>query len=144
MYKHRRGVRDISPCISASPVTTTTSSSSAATRLAAGPTISRFLKFALRCSPHLFRIIALHCSRGRTVASIRAAARAISDGSYPAGAIGKVYVYSSSPSTSHTATGTHMPYGMAQCYLPPGRGDLPAFTPANAGTRFSYPGGMQG
>ena len=69
--------------------------------------------------------------------------RAISDGSYPAGAIGKVYVYSSSQSTSHTATGTHMPYGIAQCYLPPGRGDLPAFTPANAGTRLSYPGGMQ-
>jgi len=70
--------------------------------------------------------------------------RAVSDGSYPAGAIGKVYVYSSSLSTSHTATGTHMPYGIAQCYLPPGRGDLPAFTPANAGARLSYPGAMQG
>ena len=31
-----------------------------------------------------------------------------------------------------------------QCYLPPGRGDIPAFTPAEAGTRFSDPGGMQG
>jgi len=29
-------------------------------------------------------------------------------------------------------------------YLPPGRGDTPAFTPAEAGTRFSDPGGMQG
>ena len=29
-------------------------------------------------------------------------------------------------------------------YLPPGRGDIPAFTPAEAGTRFSDPGGMQG
>jgi len=75
VYKHRRGVRDISPCISASPVVTTTTSSSAVTRLDAGPTVSRFLKFALRCVPHLFRIIALHCIRGRTVASIRAAAR---------------------------------------------------------------------
>ena len=31
-----------------------------------------------------------------------------------------------------------------QCYLPPGRGDNPVFTPAEAGTRFSDPGGMQG
>ena len=30
-----------------------------------------------------------------------------------------------------TATGTHVPYGITQCYLPPGRGDIPAFTPAN-------------
>jgi len=26
----------------------------------------------------------------------------------------------------HTATGHHMPYGIAQCYLPPGIGDFPA------------------
>jgi len=44
----------------------------------------------------------------------------------------------------HTATGTHVPYGITQRYLPPGRGDIPAFTPAEAGTRFSDPGGMQG
>jgi len=37
-----------------------------------------------------------------------------------------------------------VPYGITQCYLPPGRGDIPAFTPAKAGTRFSDPGGMQG
>ena len=24
-----------------------------------------------------------------------------------------------------TTTGTHMPYGITQCYLPPGRGDIP-------------------
>jgi len=36
-----------------------------------------------------------------------------------------------------------MPYGITQCYLPPGRGDFPAFTPAKAGTRFSDPKGMQ-
>jgi len=30
----------------------------------------------------------------------------------------------------------HMPYEITQCYLPPGRGDFPAFTPAEAGTRF--------
>jgi len=30
------------------------------------------------------------------------------------------------------------------CYLPPGRGDFPAFTPAEAGTRFSDPEGMEG
>ena len=38
----------------------------------------------------------------------------------------------------------NMPYGITQCYLPPGRCDIPAFTPAEAGTRFSDPGGMQG
>jgi len=35
----------------------------------------------------------------------------------------------------HTATGNH---------IPPGSGNFPAFTPAEAGTRFSDPGGMQG
>jgi len=40
----------------------------------------------------------------------------------------------------HTATGNHMPCGITQCYLPPGN----AFTPAEAGTRFSNHGGMQG
>jgi len=30
-----------------------------------------------------------------------------------------------------TATGTHVPYGIIQYYLPSGRGDIPAFTPAN-------------
>ena len=38
----------------------------------------------------------------------------------------------------HTATGNHMPYGIT-VLLPPGRGDFPAFTPAEAGTRFSDP-----
>ena len=46
--------------------------------------------------------------------------------------------------TCLTATGTHMPYGITRCYLPPDRGDLFAFTPAEAGTRFSDPRGMQG
>ena len=36
-----------------------------------------------------------------------------------------------------------MPYGITQCYLPPGRGDFQAFTPAEAGTRFSDPGGCK-
>jgi len=30
--------------------------------------------------------------------------------------------------TCHTATGTHMPYGITQCHLPLGRGDILAFT----------------
>ena len=34
--------------------------------------------------------------------------------------------------------------GSHMCYLPPDRGDSPAFTPAKAGTRFSDPKGMQG
>ena len=29
-----------------------------------------------------------------------------------------------------------MPYGITQCYLPPGRVDIPALTPAEAGTRL--------
>jgi len=35
-------------------------------------------------------------------------------------------------------------YGITQCSLPPGRGDIPAFIPSEAGIRFSDPGGMQG
>ena len=42
----------------------------------------------------------------------------------------------------HTSMGNHMPYGITQCHLPPGSGDFPAFTPAEAGTRSSDPGGM--
>ena len=37
-----------------------------------------------------------------------------------------------------------MPHGITQCYMPPGRGDIPAITPAEAGTRLSDPRGMQG
>jgi len=37
-------------------------------------------------------------------------------------------------------TRTHMPCGITQCYLPPGRGDNPALTSAESGTRFSDPG----
>jgi len=37
-----------------------------------------------------------------------------------------------------------MPYEITQYYLPLGRGDIPAVTPAEAGTRLSDPGGMQG
>jgi len=44
----------------------------------------------------------------------------------------------------HTAAGTHVPYGITQCYLQPGRGDIPALAPAEAGTLFSDPGGMHG
>ena len=42
-----------------------------------------------------------------------------------------------------TATGNHVPYGITQFYLPPGRGNFPAFTPAEAGTRFSDPTKVQ-
>jgi len=46
--------------------------------------------------------------------------------------------------TRVTATGTHMPHGITQCYLPPGRRDIHALTPTEAGTRLSDLGGMQG
>ena len=59
------------------------------------------------------------------------------------GCVSKQQVYSSSQGC-HIATGTHMPRGITQCYLPPGRGDIPALTPAEAGTRLSDPRGMQG
>ena len=39
--------------------------------------------------------------------------------------------YSSLCYKHRTATGTHVPYGITQCYLPPGRGDIPALTPAD-------------
>ena len=51
-------------------------------------------------------------------------------------------MYSSSQGC-HTAVGTHMPYGITQCYLPPSRGDISTLTPAEAGTWFSDPGGIQ-
>jgi len=44
----------------------------------------------------------------------------------------------------HTATRNHMPYGITRCYMPPGSSNFPAFTPAEAGTRFSDHGRMQG
>ena len=37
-----------------------------------------------------------------------------------------------------------MPHGITQCYLPPGRGDILALAPAEAGTQLRDPGGMQG
>jgi len=37
-----------------------------------------------------------------------------------------------------------MPHGITQCYLPPGRGDIPALNTAEADTRLSDPGEMQG
>jgi len=40
--------------------------------------------------------------------------------------------------------GNSLPYGITQCYLPPGRGDFPALTPAKAGTQLSNSRGMQG
>jgi len=33
--------------------------------------------------------------------------------------------------------GTHMPYVIILCYLPPGRGDIPALATAEAGTWLS-------
>jgi len=36
-----------------------------------------------------------------------------------------------------------VPYGITQCYLPPGRGDIPALTAAEPGTRFSDPEGCK-
>jgi len=38
--------------------------------------------------------------------------------------------------------GIHVPYGITVAYMPPGRGDIPAFTPAESGTRFSDPGAV--
>ena len=35
------------------------------------------------------------------------------------------------------------PHGITQCYLPPGRGDLPTFTQTEASTQFSEPKGCK-
>jgi len=45
--------------------------------------------------------------------------------------------------TSPHRYGKSLTNGITQCYLPPGRGDFPAFTPAEAGTRFSDPKGCK-
>jgi len=43
------------------------------------------------------------------------------------------------------ATGCHLPYGITQCYLPPDTSERARLTPATqAGSRFTYPGGMEG
>jgi len=55
----------------------------------------------------------------------------------------KQQAYSSSQGC-HTATGFHMPHRITQCYLPPGRGDIPALTSAEAGIRLSDPGVTNG
>jgi len=40
------------------------------------------------------------------------------------------------------ATGCHLPYRLTQCYLPPNTSE---YTPASqAGTQFTYPGGIEG
>ena len=50
----------------------------------------------------------------------------------------QVYEYINSQCNVATpATETHMPYGITKWYLPPGRRDIPAFTAAETGTRFS-------
>ena len=53
------------------------------------------------------------------------------------------YSSSQSAATSLTATRTRMPYGIAQCYLPPGRDDNPALTATEAGTGFNDAGGRK-
>jgi len=44
------------------------------------------------------------------------------------------------------ATECHLPYVITQCYLPPDTSEhTPPITPATqAGTRFTYPEGMEG
>ena len=55
-----------------------------------------------------------------------------------------VTVHSIAVRNTPHATRTHMPYGITQCYLPPGRADIPALTSVEASTRFSDSGGIQG
>ena len=42
------------------------------------------------------------------------------------------------------ATGRHLPYGITQCYLPADTSERAQPNPSQAGTRFTYPGGMEG
>jgi len=39
--------------------------------------------------------------------------------------------------------GTHMPYGITQCYLAPGIGDIPPFTPAKLVLNLATPEGCK-
>jgi len=58
----------------------------------------------------------------------------------------KVSKYSNTDSSSlsrHTATETHMLYGITQCYLPPGRGDIPSFTRAKVVLDLATPEGCK-
>ena len=54
--------------------------------------------------------------------------------------------YSSSWEPHLRATGRHLPYGITQCYLPPDPSERAPPNPAamQAGTRFTYPEGMEG
>jgi len=53
--------------------------------------------------------------------------------------------YSSSWEPHLRATGRHLPYEITQCYLPPDTSERGPLTLATqAGTRFTYPGGMEG
>ena len=53
--------------------------------------------------------------------------------------------YSSLCYKHSTATWTHVPYGITQCYLPSAEVTFPPLPqPVKAGTRFSDPRGMQG
>jgi len=57
----------------------------------------------------------------------------------------QVYGTSSSQSNlPHRDGSSHTIHRITRCYPPPGRGDIPAVTPAEAGTRLSDPGGTQG
>jgi len=42
-----------------------------------------------------------------------------------------------------TTVGTHVPYRTTQRYLPPGRADIPAVAPDEAGTRLRVPEGCK-
>ena len=53
--------------------------------------------------------------------------------------------YTSSWEPHLRATGRHLPHGITQCYLPPDTSERAPHNPAmQAGTRFTYPGGMKG
>jgi len=43
-----------------------------------------------------------------------------------------------------TATEFHVPYGITQCYLLPKTSERTPPSPQQAGTRFTYPGGIEG
>jgi len=52
--------------------------------------------------------------------------------------------YSSSWKPHLRATGRHLPYGITQCYLPPDTNVHRLTSAMQAGTGFTYPGGMEG
>jgi len=80
-------------------------------------------------SPHSITKTVCHCKTecqsNTSTSQLCRKTKKLTDGLYQQIHYRKVAWYS-----SLTATGTHMPYRITRCYLPPDNSDIPTFTPA--------------